>query len=87
MEAAGLGRYIGSDVSGDTYTFLEYSFVWGFKINVGGDCSYEIERHLFLGRKVMKNLNNILKSRDITCQTRVHMVKTMDFPVVMHEWM
>ena len=53
------------------------------KINADGDCSHEIKRCLLLGRKVMTNLDNILKSRDITLPTKVHLVKAMVFPVVM----
>ena len=56
----------------------------GSKIIADGDCSHEIERHLFLGRKVMTNLDSILKSRDITLSTKVHLVKAMVFPVVMY---
>ena len=56
----------------------------GFKITVDCDCSHEIKRHLLLGRKVMTNLNSILKGRDITLSTKVHLVKTMVFPVVMY---
>ena len=52
------------------------------KITVDGDCSHEIKRHLLLGRKVMSNLESILKSRDITLPTKVHLVKAMVFPVV-----
>ena len=58
---------------------------WGFKITSDGDCSHEIKRHLFLGRKVMTNLDNILKSRDITLSTKVHLVKALVFQVVMYE--
>ena len=54
------------------------------KITVNGDCSHEIKRHLLLGRKVMTNLDSILKSRDITLSTKVHLVKAMVFPVVMY---
>ena len=54
------------------------------KITADGDCSHEIKRHLLLGRKVMTNLDNILKSRDITFPTKVHLVKAMVFPVVMY---
>ena len=54
------------------------------KITADGDCSHEIKRHLFLGRKVMTNLDSILKSRDITLPTKVHLVKAMVFPVVMY---
>ena len=56
----------------------------GSKITADGDCSHEIERHLLLGRKVMNNLDSILKSRDITLSTKVHLVKAMVFPVVMY---
>ena len=58
----------------------------GSKITVDGDCSYEIKRCLLLGRKVMTNLDSILKSRDITMPTKVHLVKGMVFPVVMYGW-
>ena len=57
---------------------------WGSKITADGDCSHEIKKHLFLGRKVMTNLDSILKSRDITLPTKVRLVKTMVFPVVMY---
>ena len=56
----------------------------GYKINAVGDCSHEIKRHLFLGRQVMTNLDSILKSRDITLLTKLHLVKAMVFPVVMY---
>ena len=56
----------------------------GSKITVDGDCSHEIKRRLLLGRKVMTNLDSIFKSRDITLSTKVHLVKTMVFPVVMY---
>ena len=56
----------------------------GSKITVDGDCSHEIKRHLLLGRKVMTNLDSILRSRDITLPTKVHLVKAMVFPVVMY---
>ena len=55
------------------------------KITADGDCSQEIKRHLLLGRKVMTNLDSILKSRDITLPTKVHIVKTLVFPIVMNE--
>ena len=54
------------------------------KITADGDCSHEIKRHLLLGRKVMTNLDSIFKKRDITLQTKVHLVKAMVFPVVMY---
>ena len=60
-------------------------FIWGHsKITADGDCSHEIKRLLLLGGKVMTNLDNILKSRDITLPTKVHVVKAMVFPVVMY---
>ena len=59
-------------------------FFWGSKITADGDCSHEIKRHLLLGRKVMTNLDNILKSRDITLLTKVCLIKAMVFPVVMY---
>ena len=57
---------------------------WGSKITADGDCSHEIKRRLLLGRKVMTNLDSILKSRDITLPTKVHLVKVTVFPVVMY---
>ena len=59
-------------------------FLGGFKITADGYCSHEIKRRLFLGRKVMTNLDSILKSRDITLPTKVHLVKAMVFPVVIY---
>ena len=64
-------------------TVTDFSF-GGPKITVDGDCSHEIKRHLPLGRKVMTNLDSILKSRDITLLTKVRLVKAMVFPVVMY---
>ena len=64
-------------------TVSDFLFL-GSKITVDGDCSHEIKRRLVLGRKVMTNLDSILKSRDITLPTKVHLVKAMVFPVVMY---
>ena len=64
-------------------TVTDFIF-WCSKITADGDCSHEIKRHLFLGRKVMTNLENIFKSRDITLPTKVRLVKAMVFPVVMY---
>ena len=64
-------------------TVADFIF-WGFKITADGDCSHEIKRHLLLGRKVMTNLDSILKSRDITLPTKVRLVKAMVFPVIMY---
>ena len=64
--------------------WLTLFFFFGSKITADGDCSHEIKRQLLLGKKVMTNLDNILKSRDITLSTKVHLVKAMVFPVVMY---
>ena len=66
---------------GETVTDLIF---WGSKITADGDCSHEIKRHLLLGRKAMTNLDSILKSRDVTLSTKIHLVKAMIFPVVMN---
>ena len=58
---------------------------WGSKITANGDCSHEIKRHLLLERKAMTNLESLLKNRDITLPTKVHLVKAMISPVVMYE--
>ena len=71
-------------IDGETVT--DFIFL-GFKITADGDCSHEIKRCLLLGRKVMTNLDSIFKSRNITLPTKVHLVKAMVFPVVMHVWM
>ena len=71
-------------IDGETVeTVADFIFL-GSKITVDGDCSHEIKRRLLLGRKVITNLDNILKSRDITLPTKVHLVKAMAFPVVMY---
>ena len=64
-------------------TVADFIFL-GSKITADGDCSHEIKRHLLLGRKGMTNLDSILKSRNITLQTKVHLVKAMVFPVVVY---
>ena len=65
-------------------TVNTYLYFLGSKITADGECSHEIKRRLLLGRKVMTNLDSILKSRDITLSTKVHLVKAMVFPVVMY---
>ena len=71
-------------IDGETMeTVTDFNF-GGSKITADGDCSHEIKRHLFLGRKIMTNLDSILKGRDITFPTRVPLVKAMVFPVVMY---
>ena len=65
-------------------TVTDFIFL-GFKITVDGDYSHEIKRHLLLGRKAIKNLDSILKSRGITLLTKIHLLKAMAFPAVMYE--
>ena len=73
------------EIDGETMeTVSDFIFIFGSKITADGDCSHEIKRRLLLGRKVMNNLDGILKSRDITLPTKVHLVKAMVFPVVMY---
>ena len=71
-------------IDGATIEIVTDFIFLGSKITADGDCSHEIKRHLLLGRKTMTNLDSILKSRDITLPTKVHMVKAMVFPVVMY---
>ena len=71
-------------IDGETVKTVSGFIFWGSKITADGDCSHEIKRHLLLGRKVMTNLDSILKSRNITLPTKVHLVKTRVFPVVMY---
>ena len=70
------------EIDGETVETVSDFIFWGSKITADGDCSHEIKRHLFLGRKVMINLDSILQSRDTTLPTKVHLVKAMVFPVV-----
>ena len=73
------------EIDGETVeTMADFIFL-GSKITADGDCSHEIKRPLLFGRKVMTKLDSILKSTDITLSTRIHLVKAMIFPVVMHE--
>ena len=62
----------------------DFTFTFPFKITIDGDCNHEIKRCLLLGRKVMTNLNSIMKSRDISLSTNVHLVKAMVFPVIVY---
>ena len=71
-------------IDGETVETVTDFIFWSSSITADDDCSHEIKRHLFLGRKVMTNLDNILKSRDITLPTKVHVVKAMAFPVVVY---
>ena len=71
-------------IDGETVETVSDFMFWGSKITAAGDCSHKIKRHLLLGRKVMTNLDSILKNRDIALPTKVHLVKAMVFPVVMY---
>ena len=72
-------------IDGETVEAVSDFIFLGSRITADGDCSHEIKRHLLLGRKVMTNLDSILKSRDITLPTKVHLVMAMVFPMVMYE--
>ena len=71
-------------IDGETVATVADFLFLASKITADGDCSHEIKRHLLLGRKVMTNIDSIFKSRDITLSTKVHLVKAMVFPEVMH---
>ena len=71
------------EIDGETVEKVADLIFLGSKITTDGDCSHEIKRYILLGRKVMTNLDSILKSRDVTLSTKVHLVKAMVFPVVM----
>jgi len=71
-------------IDGETIETVTDFIFWGSKITANGDCRHEITKCLLLGRKAMTNLENILKSRDITLAIKVHIVKAMDFPVLMY---
>ena len=72
------------EIEGETVETVSDFILGGSKITADGDCSHEIYRHLLLGRKVMTNLDSLLKSRDITLPTNVHLVKAVVFPIVMY---
>ena len=81
MKIMATGSITSWEIDGETVSDF---ILGGSKITADGDCSHEIKRHLLLERKVMANLDSILKSRDITLPTKVHLVKAMVFPVVMY---
>ena len=81
MKIMASGPITSWEIDGETMSDFIFQ---GSKITADGDCSHEIKRRLLFGRKVMTNLNSILKSRDITLPTKVHLVKAMVFPVVMY---
>ena len=72
------------EIDGETVETVSDFIFWGSKITADGDCSHEVKRRLFLGRKVMTNLDSIFKSRDITLPTKVCLVKAMVFPVILY---
>ena len=84
MKIKASGPITSWQIDGETMETVRDFILGGFKITADGDCSHEIKRRLLLGRKVMTNLDNILKSRDITLLTKVHLFKDMVFPVVMY---
>ena len=72
------------EIDGETVETVSGFIFLGSKVTADGDCSHEIKRRLLLGKKVMTNLDSILKSRDVTLPTKVHLVKAMVFPVIMY---
>ena len=78
------GPMTSGQIDGETVETVSDFIFGGSKITADGDCNHEIKRRLLLGRKVMANLDSILKSRDITLSTQVHLVKAMGFPLVMY---
>ena len=85
MKIMASGPITSWEIDGETVETVSDFILGGSKITADGDCSHEIERCLLLGRKVMTNLDSILKNRDITLPTNVHLVKVMVFPVVMYK--
>ena len=85
MKIMASGPITSWEIYGETMETVSDFIFWGCKITADGDCSHEIKRCLLLGRKVMTNLHNLLKSRDIPLPTKVRLVKAMVFPVVMYE--
>ena len=84
MKIMASGPITSWEIDGETVETVTDFILGGSKITTDGNCRHEIKRHLFLGRKVMTNLDSILKSRDITLPTKVHLVKAMVFPEVMY---
>ena len=81
-----LGPITSWEIDGETVETMTVFIFLGSKITAYGDCSHEIKRHLLPGSKAMTNVDSILKSRDTTLPTNVHLVKAMFFPVVMYRW-
>ena len=84
MKIMASGPIASWEINGETVETVSDFIFWGSKITGDGDYSHEIKRHLLLGRKAMTNLDSLLKSRDITLPTKVHLVKAMVFPVVVY---
>ena len=84
MKIMASGPITSWEIDGETVETVSDFLFWGSKITADGDCSHEIKRRLLLGKKVMTNLDSILKIRDITLPTKVRLVKAMVFPVVMY---
>ena len=84
MKIMASGPITSWEIDGETIETVAGFIFLGSEITADVDCSHKIKRHLFFGRKVMTNLDSILKSRDITLSTKVHLVKAMAFPVVMY---
>ena len=84
MKIMASGPITSWEIDGETVETMSDFILGGSKITADGDCSHEIKRRLFFGMKVMTNLDSILKSRDITLPTKVHLVKAMVFPVIMY---
>ena len=84
MKIMASGPITSWQIDGETVEILSDFILEGSKITADGDCSHEIKRRILLGRKVITNLDSLLKSRDITLPTKLHLVKTMIFPVVMY---
>ena len=84
MKIMASGPITSWEIDGETVETVSGFIFLGSKITADGDCSHEIKRHLLLGRKVMDNLDNIFKDRDITLPTKVRLVKAMVFPVVIY---
>ena len=82
MKIMASGPITSWEIDGETVDTVSDFMFWSSKMTADGDCSHEIKRHLFLGRKAMTHLDNILKSRDITLQTKVHIVKVIVFPLI-----
>ena len=84
MKIMASGPITSWEIDGGTVETMSDFIFWGSKITADGDCSHEIKRCLLLGSKVMTNLDSIFKSRDITLETKAHLVKALVFPVVMY---